>query len=62
MKPNHATRRCHHCNRHSWLVAEGKPCPWCAKKTHKYHHQMNHVMGAIAVLAMCVVAYGLARM
>ena len=55
------TRKCHHCGRYSWVVAEGKSCPWCTKKTTQYHNKMNHILTLIAVISMCVIAIWLAR-
>jgi hypothetical protein len=45
------TRKCHNCDRHSWLVAEGKPCPHCGRITGKYHDQTNFIIGWLAVAA-----------
>ena len=57
--PMYGTRKCHHCSRHSWLVAEGKPCPWCARTTSKHHHTMNHIMFLVAIASIVAVVLGL---
>ena len=53
------TRRCHHCGRHSWLVAEGESCPWCGRKTWKYEHQVFHIIALVAIVSMVVTAWRL---
>jgi len=60
MDPEYKTRRCHHCDRHSWLVADGKGCPWCGRRTGKYEHQAFHIIAIVAVLSMVAVAVRLA--
>jgi hypothetical protein len=57
MKENLETRTCHYCNRNSWVVAQGQPCPSCHKRTGKYHHLINHVLIAFSILGLCAVAY-----
>lgn len=53
--PIYKTRRCHHCTRHSWAVADNNPCPWCGKRTGKYHNVISwiFVIGAMtSIVAM----------
>jgi hypothetical protein len=43
------TRRCHHCHRHSWPVAEGNPCPWCGRRTGKYSVGFPWVVALVSI-------------
>jgi len=61
MIDHYTTRRCHACDRQSWLVAEGKACPWCGKRTGRYTNLISHVIVLASVLALCGLAYMGAR-
>ena len=62
MEPYKTTRRCHHCDRQSWLAAEGKPCPWCGRRTGKYDNIVKHVVLAFSILSLCSAAYVLSQL
>ena len=51
------TRKCHHCHRHSWSVAMGDYCPWCARKTGKHHNWINLITVLVAIGALVSTAY-----
>ena len=46
------TRKCHHCHRQSWYVANGEKCPHCGRRTGKYHKLELWIISAFAVLAL----------
>jgi hypothetical protein len=56
------TRKCHNCDRHSWLVAEGKPCPHCGRITGKYHNEVYFGFMWVAVLATAAAIAVIIRM
>lgn len=60
IRREYPTRRCHHCGRQSWRVAQGEMCQWCGRKTSKYNHMLFHTIAIIAVVAMIVTAVRLA--
>jgi hypothetical protein len=55
------TKKCHFCDRHSFEVARGLPCPHCFKYPKRFISE-NKVLAAVAIAALISAAYVLSQL